>query len=177
LTAEAVIHSLNVHHHIALIPVTVDHLGGLGPFASTLLFSPQDSPSTPPPSTPITAYNLKNPSSIIAHDVALASSLFVASRATNEWKKTHPTTKFGQTYHTMTPAQWALQSLLLNISHALGKYFCSALTDLSHAKLCVPLRTRLNFYGPMPYLFRPHAPVLITAAPHVTRTFHAEPLS
>jgi hypothetical protein len=89
----------------------------------------------------------------------------------------NPTTKFGQTYHTMTPEQWALQSLSHNISHALGKYLRGALLDLSHAKSCVPLKSRLNFYGPTPYSFRPRAPVLIAAAPHVPRTFHAEPPS
>jgi hypothetical protein len=175
-TAEAVIQSLNAHH-IALIPFTVDHLGGLGTFASHLLFSPQDSPITAPPPTPITAYNFRTPSALLAHNVAFASSLHVATRATQEWTKTNPTTKFGQTYHTMTPEQWALQSLSLNISHALGKYMQGALLDLSHAKSCVPLKSRLNFYGPTPYSFRPRAPVLIAAAPHVPRTFHAEPPS
>jgi hypothetical protein len=34
-----VIRAINTHH-IALIPFTVNHLGGLGPFAISLLFDP-----------------------------------------------------------------------------------------------------------------------------------------
>jgi hypothetical protein len=79
-SAEAVIQSFNTHH-ITRIPFVVDHLGSLGPFAANLLFSPQDSPLTTPP-TPISAYNLKNPSTTTTHDVAAASSLHLASHVT-----------------------------------------------------------------------------------------------
>jgi hypothetical protein len=146
------------------------HIGGLGSFAVNLLFSPHDSPIVLPPPTPSTAYNFKHQPALIAHDVAFASSLHVAHHATREWCKTHPTTRFGQTYHTMTPQQWALQSLSLNISHALGKYLQGALTDLSNAKSVPTHTSHVTFYGPTPFSFPPHAPVLTAAAPH---TLHA----
>jgi hypothetical protein len=41
----------------ALIPFTVDHLGGLGPFAVAFLFHPCDSPVTALPPTPVASYN------------------------------------------------------------------------------------------------------------------------
>lgn len=174
-SAEAVIQSLNAHH-IALIPFTVDHLGGLGPFAATLLFTPSDSPITQPPPTPITAFNFQHRSAEIAHDVALDSSLHVAHHANREWSRTHPTTRFGQTYHTMTPQQWSLQSLSLNISHGLGQYLQGALTALSHAKKSSPTSPpRTIFYGPTPFSFRPHVPVLTAAAPPTLHTFHTQP--
>jgi hypothetical protein len=66
----AVIHSLNTYH-IALIPFTVDHLGGLDSFAVNLLFSPHNSHLVLLPPTPSTAYNFKHQPALIAHDVAL----------------------------------------------------------------------------------------------------------
>jgi hypothetical protein len=175
-SAEAVIEAINIHH-IALIPFTVDHLGGLGHFASALLFDPRNSPLTHPPPTPISAYNFHHPSATRAHDVALASSLHVASQANREWSKTHPRTNFGQTHHTMTPQQWALQSLSLNISHSLGKYLEGALQALSQSKSSSstrPLRSSTAFYGPTPFSFKPTAHVHTAAAPpHDIRTFHA----
>jgi hypothetical protein len=57
---DEVISSLNAQH-IALVPFTVDHLGGLGHFALDFLFSPKDSPFPTPPPTPVTAYNFARP--------------------------------------------------------------------------------------------------------------------
>jgi hypothetical protein len=178
-SAEAVIQALNTNH-IALIPFTVDHLGGLGPFAIALLFDPHDSPLTAPPPTPITAYNFKHPSAHTAHDTALASPLHVASHANREWAKTHPQTSFGQTHHTMTPKQWAFQALSLNISHGLGKYLQGAMDVLSQSKASTSTRplhtTTTAFYGPTPFMFKPATHVFSAAAPpHALRTFHAPP--
>jgi hypothetical protein len=176
-TAEAVIQALNTHH-IALIPFTVDHLGGLGPFTITLLFDLKTSPLTLPPPTPLSAYNFNHPLAETAHDTALASSLHVASHADREWSKTHPHASFGQTHHTMTPQQWALQSLSLNISHALGKYLQGALQVLSQGKSSISMRplhnTTTAFYGPTPFTFTPTTHVLSAAAPpNELCTFHA----
>jgi hypothetical protein len=57
---EAVIQALNTHHN-ALIPFTVDHLGGIGHFAAALFFYPRISPLAPPRPTPISAYNSRHP--------------------------------------------------------------------------------------------------------------------
>jgi hypothetical protein len=173
-SAENVIQSINANH-IALIPFTVDHLGGLGPFAAALLFAPRDSPLSPVPLTPITAYNFTHAPAVTAHNVALASSLHVAHHANREWAINHPTTRFGQTYHTMTPQQWTMQSLSLNISHGLGKYMQGALKTLSHTKSSPTRIPRTSFYGPTPYSFQPHMPVLTAAAPPTIHTFHAQP--
>jgi hypothetical protein len=173
-SAENVIQSLTANH-IALVPFTVDHLGGLGHFAIALLFAPHDSPIQVPPKTPIAAYNFQHAYAVTAHDTALASSLHVAHHANQQWANTQPTTRFGQTFHTMTPQQWTLQSLSLNISHGLGKYLQGALQALSQAKSSPTSIVRTNFYGPTPYSFRPHMPVLTAAAPPMLRTFHAQP--
>jgi hypothetical protein len=135
-----------------------------------------NSPLTPPP-TPVSTYNFNTPLARLAHDVAAGSALHLAHHATREWMETTPHTKFGQTYHIMvTPQQWALQSLSLNISHALGKYLQgAALTNLSHCKSCIPPISQLNLYSPTPYSFCPRAPVLLAAAPHAPHTFYAEP--
>jgi hypothetical protein len=66
----------------------------------------------------------------------------------------------------MTPQQLTLQLLSLNILHGLGKYLQGALKALSHAKKSSPTSiVRTNFYGPTPFSFWPHIPVLIAAAP------------
>jgi hypothetical protein len=169
-SAEDVIQSLNTHH-IALIPFTVDHLGGLGSFAISLLFAPQDSPiSTALPRTPIDAYNFKHPSATHAFQVASASSLHVAHHANRQWANSQPTSRFGQTYHTMTPQQWSLQSLSLNISHGLSIYLQGAVMALSTAKSRPTSSPRTTFYGPSPYSFRPCASVLTAAEPQSVRT-------
>jgi hypothetical protein len=149
-------------------------------------WTPSQSTSSSPPTIPILFSSLLLPaqhtiSSTNQHSSLTmwpcASSLHVPHHATREWCKTHPTTRFGQTYHTMTPQQWALQSLSLNISHALGKYLQGALTDLSNAKSIPTHTSRITFYryGPTrPSRFARTPPCLLpqphTGYTHVPRT-------
>jgi hypothetical protein len=44
-------------HRMAVIPFSVNHLGGLGPFSLELLFAPASSPAPPFPPIPASAFN------------------------------------------------------------------------------------------------------------------------
>jgi hypothetical protein len=149
-------------------------LGGLGHFAANLFFHPRDSPIPLSPPTPVEAYNFARPSAAVAHRVATGSSLHVAYHATTHWSLARPGVRFGRTYHTMTPQQWCFQALSLNITHALGTYLRTALSVLSLTspthKSSLP---RTKFFGTVPFAPRVPAPVLIAAAPHSPRTYHA----
>jgi hypothetical protein len=164
------------HQHTALIPFTVDHLGGIGPFAAHFLFHPSHSPLTAPPPTPLAAYKFVRQSACIAHDVALRSSLHLAHHADLHWSQSRPGVRFGRTFHTMTPQQWCFQSLSLNIAQGLGTYLQTALSTLS-AKTSThgtSPSTRTTFYGPLPYALRTPAPVLTAGDPHVVQTHHTQ---
>ena len=98
---------------------------------------------------------------------ASTSSLHVADQASIAWKYLHPDQRFGNTYHTSTPSQWALQSLSLNISLALANSLTTALAYHSAPTASSPLRhTHSSFRGHLPVAFaaRP-SPVRNAASP------------
>lgn len=129
---------------IYLLPFTVDHLGGLGPFSSTFFFGSPD-PAFPEPSWTQSANFPSNPAAFraytITHDHA-PRNLF--SSADAAWRSAHPpgqpVPRFGSTYHTHTPSQWASQALGLNISLALATHLSRGISrllshDMSRRKL------------------------------------------
>jgi hypothetical protein len=86
-------------------------------------------------------------------DQAVASP---ASPATTTWKAAASPSPFGPTHHTMTPTQWALQFLSLNICHGLADYLEASILDVqlatarSSPSLPPPRSLRGNPHSPFP---------------------------
>jgi hypothetical protein len=113
---------------IALLPFTVDHLGGLGYFSHRLLFHEKDPPFPAPPPPNFLPTHFSHPHAYRAYSTLLKSTPGVLSQANYEWSQLRPhhPTRFGQTYHTSTPQQWALQCFSLNLSHGLASHLLRA---------------------------------------------------
>lgn len=120
-----------VNQNILFIPFSVDHLGGLGPLAHRLLFGPNDTKA--PPWSYVTSSNpdlrsirLKNR----AYGEHAALSLL--PRADAAWEANNPNKRYGRSYHTQTPSQWATQFLGLNITFALSENILKLLRKHQH---------------------------------------------
>jgi hypothetical protein len=174
-SAESTICSL-LDNHICLIPFTVDHLGGLaGRLAMDSLFSDDTSRFPKPPLPYLDLLQLSHPTSHAALHLAKLHPLHLASRATASWRRHAPGARFGPATHTLTPSQWALQFLSLNLSHALTAYLDGALFDLTASRprspstLSPPLVTR--GFTPPSFRFRSSRPVkpclAMPAPPHL----------
>jgi hypothetical protein len=167
IASQSIIRDINTSQ-ATLLPFTVDHLGGLGPLSIPFLFHPKRSPITHAP--PITAdmLSLSNDQSLYTFDRAVDSTnLHIADKATQIWKINHPKTPFGNTHHTFTPTQWAMQALSLNISHALANAITTALQEQPTSTTRPPT----TFRGPTPYAFLHRQTAYRTAAapPDATR--------
>jgi hypothetical protein len=115
-----------------LLPVTVDHLGGLGPLAHRFLFG---SPSTNP-GPPLDTYaqcdlstdtqtlisRATGPSALVGL-LPAANAAFSHSCGSRRW--------YGPTYHTRTPHQWAVQFLGLNITRAYARHLYTCRSRLA----------------------------------------------
>jgi hypothetical protein len=171
-TAEGaqIISAIN-EQRIALIPFTVDHFGALGRFAQDFLFSPATSPLNTPPAINLDLRRFAHDPARLAYSSALASPLHLVHHANLAWKalQTNTTRRFGCTHHTHTPQQWALQSLSLNISHALAAHLATALT--SNARRAAPSQPQTT-YGTTPY-FPTGRRVLVPGAPRTVPTYHS----
>jgi len=141
---------------LLLCPFTMDHLGGLGPFAHKLLFSTKAPPwPGPPPEFDIT----KN----LAHthgDTALERSRLaphgIISRASANWSSAREST-YGTTHHDSTPMRWAVNTLSLKIISALSAHILrsSAKSKSENAKT-KPTKPNPSFLGsPCPFFLSP----------------------
>jgi hypothetical protein len=111
-------------HHTAILPFTIDHLGGLGTFSHALLFAEHHAPMPPPP--PISIGSFVHPASTQAYVTAHALRPAILSTADAHWKQLHTVGRFGSTFRTRTPQQWALQVLALNFAHASSTHLLAA---------------------------------------------------
>jgi hypothetical protein len=131
-------HAYAIHtHNIILLPIMIDHLGGLGPFATTFFFGTLPTaviPSAAPiPSwTPFTFPN--NPDAYLLFRRTLEQCpTNILSSATHNWNLGTPTKRpFGSTYHTATPSSWAIQTLGLNMVKALAHHCHNAMEKITH---------------------------------------------
>lgn len=150
------------HQKIILIPFTIDHFGGLGHFANRFLFGTHTiSPPPPPPWTPDTFR--ANPEAYTLFQTSLQqtpSGIF--PRATHHW--THgalDSTRFGTTYHTFTPTQWATQVMALNLSKALSHHLLTHLRRLTTHTANHRRPTTHDSITDTPPLYLPPLPVLL----------------
>ena len=157
-----------------LLPFTVDHLGGLGPMALSFLFDQDTSPLPFPPPLQHDTLAFNNQASSTAYLNALNSPVALASKASSAWKQLYPTHRFGKTYHTHTPSQWALQALSLNVSLALAHSLQTAITfHTTPPKSSSTSHSQPSAYqGPTPYSFqRRPSPVRTAADPPTVSTY------
>ena len=107
----------------SILPFSVDPFGGLGPFATSLLFR----------STPTPAALSLSPTASSAH--AFACSPFkvcaMLPKADNQWQVLHPRRLYGKSFRTPSPSTWAKQLLGLNFILASAKYYTLALSKHS----------------------------------------------
>lgn len=163
IAGRSIIGAINTSH-ATLLPYTVDDLGGLGPLSIPFLFHPTRSPIThAPPITAAEMLHFTNPESLLCfHRTLNSTNLHIADHATRIWKVSQPITPFGNTHHSFTPTQWAMQALSLNISHALANALTTALQE-QPASLSTT-RPPLSFRGPIPPTFRHRPSAYRTAA-------------
>lgn len=119
VTAQQLIQQLN-HHGITLYPFSVDHLGGIGPLARSLLFKQARSPFL---SEDATTRNFPHEPALQAFSAANDNPLAILTTATSAWTYMYhrnTTQYFGSTHASKTPSQWAVQVLALNISKSIS---------------------------------------------------------
>jgi hypothetical protein len=132
LSNQDVIAAIN-KENITLLPFTVDHLGGLGFFSHSLLFG--KNPPFPQPMPPtFTADQFPHPEAFTAYQSLLNAPTAFLHNANKAWEESHyRRLRFGSTYHSSTPQQWALQCLALNLSNSLGNHLLRARAAIAAA--------------------------------------------
>jgi hypothetical protein len=116
------------HQAIAILPFTIDHLGGLGYQATTFLFGDQPQiPSAGQPPNWLPSHFRNNPEAYALYeDSTNIIPSGILPTATHNWQLGSPkSSRFGRTYHTYTPTQWATQALALNLTKALSHHILS----------------------------------------------------
>jgi hypothetical protein len=131
-------HAYALHaHNIILLPITIDHLGGLGPFATSFFFGTHTT-ATITASAPFPNWSPQsfpnNPDAYFLYQRTLSHCpKNILSRATQNWQAGIQTSRpFGSTYHTATPSQWAIQTLGLNLIKGLAHHCQNAIQKLIH---------------------------------------------
>jgi hypothetical protein len=125
LSNQDVIAAIN-RENITLLPFTVDHLGGIGFFSHSFLFG-KDPPFPKPPPPNFTVDNLPHLEAFSAYQALVQGPSGFLYKANKAWEDSqYRRLRFGATYHTSSPQQWALQCLALNISTSLANHLLRA---------------------------------------------------
>jgi hypothetical protein len=150
------------HQNIILTPFTIDHLGGLGHFATKLLFGTQTPSNPPPPPWTIDTFR-SNPEAHTLFQTSLYQTPSgILPRATHHWTHgAHEPTRFGTTYHTFTPTQWATQVLALNLSKALSHHLITHLRRITTHSTNQRRPPNNSPSTTLPNLYLPPLPVLL----------------
>jgi hypothetical protein len=158
LTNRDVIAAIN-RENITLLPFTVDHLGGLGFFAHTFLFS-KNPPFAQPPPPNLSEDRLPHPEAFQALQTLRKSPPGFLYQANHAWQESkYRRLRFGSTYHTASPQQWALQCLSLNISNALGRHLLRARAAVAAAAQS-SVSQPPSILGPTFYQTTPYIPLV-----------------
>jgi hypothetical protein len=154
---------------IALLPFTIDHLGGFGFQATNFLFG-QHSTLTSGHSEPSwTIQNLRNnPTAIdLYHYSKTHIPQGILPKATKFWnQRSSHSTRYGHTYHTYTPESWATQALALNLTKALTHHLLTHMkriqTFSAHNR---KIHKQLSITQPPPYYLPPPPFLLPSESP------------
>jgi hypothetical protein len=123
-------------HNIILLPMTFDHLGGIGSFVEQFFFGTSQSLITA--STQIPTWSPQsfphNPDAYILYQrTTTQTPKNILSRADFNWfHGSHQSRPYGPTYHTASPSAWATQTLALNLTQGLAQHCHNAIAKLIH---------------------------------------------
>jgi hypothetical protein len=133
----------------------LDHLGGLGPFATTFFFGTS---TKIPASAPFPTWSPQtfphNPDAYLLYKRTITlCPKDIFNQATHNWHAgIHTPRPFGNTYHTATPYSWGLQTFGLNLIKGLATHCNNALQKLLHHEQSRrPIYNQLNnLHSPYP---------------------------
>jgi hypothetical protein len=114
-------------HNVTMLPITFDHLGGIGPFAVNFFYGLSSSnmilPAAPLPIWSPQSFP-QNPDAYLLYKRTLSQSpKNVFTSADHFWRQGNQHQRpFGSTYHTATPSSWATQTLSLNLVKGLAQH-------------------------------------------------------
>jgi hypothetical protein len=159
---------------ISLLPFTIDHLGGLGYQATNFLFGSQSQiPAASQPPEWTTSTFRTNPEAYTLYKDSLDTipSGILLPSATHNWQLRSPRPpRFGRTYHTYTPTQWATQALALNLTKTLSQHIIThrnrILTHTEHQRRIHKQTSTLQapYYLPPPPFLLPSDTTLETTS-------------
>jgi hypothetical protein len=123
--------------NVSLLPITFDHLGGIGPFATNFFFGLSSHaaittaaplPNWSPQSFP------HNPDAYLLYKKTLSQSPHsILTTADHFWIHGNQQQRsFGSTYHTATPSSWATQTLGLNLVKGLASHCHNTIEKIIH---------------------------------------------
>ena len=127
-------------HGVTVLPFTVDHLGGLGSFASSFLFGSSATATIQPaekaPLWTLQDFRFDQVAFSLYQQIDKIAPKALFPRADKTWRAATNSARYGSSYHTQFPSQWALQALALNISVGLAEHLItSASANLTPNKL------------------------------------------
>jgi hypothetical protein len=144
---------------IALLPFTIDHLGGLGFQATNFLFGHHAIflPVHSEPSWTTQNFRTNPPAIDLYHFSKTHIPQAILSKATRNWnQRSSQSTRFGSTYHTYTPESWATQALALNLTKALLHHLLTHIRRIqtfeAHQR---KIHKQLSLTQPPPYYLPP----------------------
>ena len=129
-------------HGVTILPFTIDHLGGLGSFACSFLVGTSTATALQPAekAPPWTENDFRGnlPAFYLYQQIDAMAPTALFPKADKTWRTATNAARYGSTYHTQFPSQWAMQALALNTSIALAKH----ILDSASANLTIQLRRR-----------------------------------
>jgi hypothetical protein len=156
---------------IFLLPFTIDHLGGIGHHLHHFLY-PSDS-LLPDPEPPFHNDPTDFPHfpAYVAYANATRCPTQVLKHANRNWFQDQgKSARFGTSYHTASPQQWATQALALNLSYRLAQHISISVIKESDHKLTEKLhQISRSFRGKTFYPCK-SAPLIPDSTP-LTRNF------
>jgi Reverse transcriptase (RNA-dependent DNA polymerase) len=117
--------------NFALLPITIDPGGQLGPFATAFLWDPDRRPSSAlSPSLVRSSRGLSSPASLQAASLAsMVSRSGFLRRADQGWRKEHGHDIFTRSYTARLPSQWATQVIGYNLLVALSRHLLVSISS------------------------------------------------
>jgi hypothetical protein len=146
-------------HNVIILPMTFDHLGGIGSFAADFFFGTSHqttinasgpNPEWSPQSFP------HNPDAYLLYQrTTTQAPKNILSRADFHWfQGSQQYRTYGPTYHTASPSAWATQTLGLNVVQGLAQHCHNSIEKIVHH--CQTQRTAYRKTQQQTKIFTPY---------------------
>jgi hypothetical protein len=124
-------------HNVILLPMTFDHLGGIGSFTTEFLFGSSQhqmiNASNPAPNWSPQAFQHNPDAYLVYQRTTTQAPKNILSRADFHWfHGSRQSQTYGLTYHTASPSAWATQTLGLNLVQGLAQHCHNAIEKIVH---------------------------------------------